>query len=377
MALSDSCAISIAALVSCSVLSAAPLPQESKLVPIEILERAISGDPEPAQEETEAMILALQEAPATYGPILFEKIQLPDLSEEALTYYLWGLTFAPWAPAVERLVKLAEPDAPDGVFGNAVGALAATMEEAAGEHLLHLLEPVKEEGLRFFLFSNLAQMQYAPALPKTAEILASEPRFYWQSIFVFGKYGDLAAPFLVEELRKKGATKATKSNALMMLGQWLQASEASGPLLEMFRGEQDAEVRMMILSALSATVHDFDEQVKLYRAIAAEEPPGPVKEHAQMILGQIPGIRKKCAQFAAEIQPDQTVFAAEYHLLYLSAGREGDIEKLGRASSPEDESELKRLRERILTRGSDECFYDYEKITAIIGAHRLADAKGD
>lgn len=370
----------IAALLSCSLLAGQdPTAEPSKpaVDAIEILERAAAANPKPSDEEIDSMCFAFYEHPAVFGPVLLKRIQAAELTENELVYYLWGLTLSPWPPAVEKLVEIAQPGAPAPVCGNAVAALAATREEAAGKHLLHLLDESEGEDARYNLLSHLAEMQYAPALPQTAEILEKGSDEYWQPIFVFGKYGDVAVPFLLERLRDEKVTKNAKNNALMVLGHWLMPPEAAPALKKLLDAEEDQETRMMILSALSTTVGNLDEQEAFYAKLIAGEADGEVKEFAEMILGQISGIREDFAKRVEDWKPDAEVFAKEYRLLFLSSGLDGDIERLGRASTPGDEPALKRLRERILMRDSDECWYDYAEVNLIIMIHRWLPAEDD
>ncbi len=51
-----------------------------------------------------------------------------------------------------------------------------------------------------------------------------------------------------------------------------------------------------------------------------------------------------------------------------------DIDILRNTSTIKDESRLKRLRERILQRGSDEAFSDHQMVNRIISMNRLLDA---
>jgi hypothetical protein len=65
-------------------------------------------------------------------------------------------------------------------------------------------------------------------------------------------------------------------------------------------------------------------------------------------------------------------FQIEYDKLYESYGKEGDMQALERASTIEDEEKLKKLRERILQRDSDEALNDYALVNRIIMLNRCA-----
>jgi hypothetical protein len=74
---------------------------------------------------------------------------------------------------------------------------------------------------------------------------------------------------------------------------------------------------------------------------------------------------------------DRAEFERAYKALYRSCGLDTDFktlptyEALKIYSCPEDEPRLKKLRERILCRNSDECFYDYQRVNNIIMFNRL------
>jgi len=77
-------------------------------------------------------------------------------------------------------------------------------------------------------------------------------------------------------------------------------------------------------------------------------------------------------EFVGKKKVSKSEFDREYSRLYKSAGHEGDYDVLATSSSLEDEPRLKKLRECILLRDSDESFYDYKKVNNIIVFNRFA-----
>lgn len=75
--------------------------------------------------------------------------------------------------------------------------------------------------------------------------------------------------------------------------------------------------------------------------------------------------------FRTRKKVDSAAFETEYKKIRNSFGKKGDYEQLSLASSKSDEAKLKELRETILQRNPDECFYDYQKINNFKMLNRL------
>ena len=76
-------------------------------------------------------------------------------------------------------------------------------------------------------------------------------------------------------------------------------------------------------------------------------------------------------KFKSQKENNRKVFNREYSLLLKSYGQEGNYPLLSKTSNKGDEPALKKLRETILQRNSDECFEDYHKISRIILFNRF------
>ncbi len=96
-----------------------------------------------------------------------------------------------------------------------------------------------------------------------------------------------------------------------------------------------------------------------------------LKKYAQEVIDLIPQYQKAFDDFEEVQEDDKKSFEDEYNLLFNSAGKDGDWETLGIFSKYEYEPELIKLREKVLVRNSDECFYDYQKINRIITYNRI------
>ena len=88
----------------------------------------------------------------------------------------------------------------------------------------------------------LAQMKHAPALELCGTVLKADPKeYYWQSVFVFGQYGDMAVPFLLDRIADPDTN--VRYNAVSLVGTWLIAPEAHMALRERYFEEPDALIR--------------------------------------------------------------------------------------------------------------------------------------
>ena len=270
-----------------------------------------------------------------------------------------------------RLVatKLEERDLPDEAIMVYVWALSEAKGAAAGELILEQLPRVSDDNIRFEILNLLGQLQYAPALPHTLEVLKKDPaKYYWQSIFVFTKMGDVAVPFLLEKINDPSVH--IRGNSMMVLGNWLIPCEAAIPLQDRFWKEKDPRCRELILGSLERTLPDLDELADFAARAAQTEKNGDVRSFAQEVVDGKADMRAAVAEFRAEKKIDPAVFSREYDKLYESWGRRGDMEVLAAASGPEDEAALEKLRERILQRNSDEAFHDCQTVNGIIYMNR-------
>jgi len=222
----------------------------------------------------------------------------------------------------------------------------------------------------------LGQMQYEPALPIAEEVLRQDPKdLYWQSIFVFGKMGDKAVPFLINRINDKDHN--IRVNSISVLGQWLIPSEVTKPLQDQYWIEKDAMLRGMILGSLERTMADLTQLKAFFEQVLAKEKVEEVEKFASETLGNMDKMKAMVVAFSKNKKHSESSFQREYTQLLRSAGKEGDYDVLGISSTVEDEPKLKTLRERILQRDSDEAFEDYQKVNNIIVRNRMANAMED
>ncbi len=224
--------------------------------------------------------------------------------------------------------------------------------------------------MRYNILNLLAQMQYEAALSKTEEILSKDSReSYLQSIFVFSKMGDKAVPFLLKKIDDKNLN--VRINAINVLGQWLLALEAAGPLQDRFWTEKNAEVRSLILSSLERIFTDLAQMQKFYEQVIVQEKDEGLVKFARETIDNMGQMKTDLGTHAKKKQVSADAFQKDYIKLFRSVGKKGSYEALAVSSTVEDEPKLKALRERILQRDSDEAFYDYQKVNNIIMQNRL------
>jgi len=315
----------------------------------------------------------IENNPGAVSRGLLPKLADKNLPEKQLAVYVWALGLTRDQYAVDPIMSLYRQNQSDLIQGNCLRALATIGGNQAGGFLLSALDAVSDRSERFNIIDLLGQMQYQPALPITEEILKRDPKeFYWQSIFVFGKMGDKAVPFLLERINDKD--RNIRANVIHVLGQWLIPIEAAKTLQEHFSIEKDVELRGMTLSSLERTIIDLDLMHAVFKQIVATEKDEQLARFAGETLANMDRMKAEVLSYAKSKKVSGNDFTYQYSLLLRSFGKDGDYEILASASSAEDEPKLKALRERILQRGSDEAFYDYQKINNIIIRNRFADS---
>jgi HEAT repeat protein len=337
-----------------------------------IEEMARSGD---SSDRSLGTVIAagIDKAASEVSKALLPKLVDSTATEQQLTVYTWALGLARDPKATPAIEKLYEKSTSEMVKANCLTALARIGGKRAGTFLLSVLNAATDDEQRFGVLNLLGQMQCAEALPKTEVILKQDPKeLYWQSIFVFGKMGDKAVPFLLKKLKDKD--RNTRANALNVLGQWLIPPEAAKPLQELYWTEKDAELRRAILSSLERTIADPVKLKAALEQVVAKEKDERLLKFARETLDSMVQWKAKIAAHEQERKASPEDFKREFDKLFESCGKEGDYKALGASSTVQNESQLKALRERILQRDSDEAFYDYQKVNGIIVLNRTVAA---
>lgn len=308
--------------------------------------------------------------PKAAADALLKKLDDRPLTNRQLMVYVWALGITRDARAEKPLMTLYREQSDETVRGNCLHALALVGSPETGKFLLGALEQETDRTKRSAILNLLAQLQVTEALPKTEELLKLDTKTdYWESVFVFGKMGDAAVPFLIGKLQDRD--RNVRANAVNVLGQWLIPIEATLPLLDLYWLESDQELRLMILSSLERLSADHDGTKAMFEQIVSKEKDGKLATFARETVEGIDSLKTDVVSFNQKKRVSAEVFHQEYERLYKSAGKRGNYDVLATTTTIEDEGLLKSLRERILQRDSDESFGDYQRVTRIIVFNRF------
>jgi len=319
---------------------------------------------------TDSIRERIEANPAPVARALLPRIRQTEMEEKKLTFYVWALGLTKNAMAVDDIISLSKSTKSEMVRISCAKALATIGGQKSGEFLVASLDDYTNEMSRFGLLNLLGQMQYEPALAKTMEVLKKDPKtFSWQNMLIFGKMGDKSVPFLLGKIGDPDLN--VKGNTIYLLGQWLIAPESVRPLQDQFWKESDLDIRGLILSSLEWISGDLKVIKDFSESVVSKGKEKELVEFASQTLKNLKGMEAAIDSFKKSKKASERVFRENYETLYASVGRTGDYRALSVSSKPEDEARLKKLRERILLRDSDEAFADYKKINEIIMFNRL------
>ncbi len=308
--------------------------------------------------------------PKEIAAAIIRRLKDKDLTEDQLATYIWVLGMTKDPGAVDVIIDAYPKTKSNLVQGNCLGALANIGGKKSGDFILSALESTKDKEMRYNILNLLGQMQYEKALPQTVEILKLDLKnYYWLNMLVFGKMGDKSVPFLMEKINDPD--KNVRANAIYVLGQLLISTEAAQPMFEHYWSEKDTGIKGIILGSLENIVPDFSIMAKYYKEVAGREKNEDLLKLAKEILDNMNNMKADVESFMKKKKVSDEAFKKEYDNIYKSAGKDGDYEVLAASSTLKNEPDLKRLRERMLQRNSDEAFYDYKKINVIIIDNRL------
>jgi len=351
------------------LLSAKTGAEEANSLMADIDRLADSGSNTP-DSLTESIIDQIKKDTNAASALLLPIFSDPTVSDNKLAVYVWAIGFTKDAQAVDKLIPLAKTTESELVESNCLRSLASIGNEKCGEFLLSVFSAKQNEEQKFEILNLLAEMQYTPALDKTRDVLKLDfHKYYWQSIFIFGKMGDKSVPFLLKQIKDKD--KNVRANAIIVLGQWLIEPDASSPFRKRYWAETETEIRQLILSSLERISPDLAETEKFFKQVTAKEKVADLRTFAQETLNNLEHTKEMIRSFKEQKRFAPTEFQAEYDTLFESAGKKGNYTVLLQTSTLENEPKLEALRQRILQRNSDEAFHDYQTITETIMFNRF------
>lgn len=359
-------------LVAPIILSGISLAGDEQL--IADIEALVSAGPDAPNSQWEAIRDRIEKNPSAVTKAAPAKIKAGNLDEKTLAAYIWALGFTRDSSCVDAIIEQARKTDSMLVRGNCWRALAEIGDHAAGAYLCSSFKEATDGETRYSILNLLAQMQYEPALEFSDEILKKDPeQYYWQSIFIFGKMGDKAVPFLLTKISAED--RNTRFNAINALGRWLIPAQAAQPLRERYWKEEDSEIRNLILSSLETVAPDFKSVESFSKEVVLKEKDEALQRFAKETIENLPEMSEGLKSFEAKKRSAPEDFQREYQRIFASFGLKGDYEVIAATASFEDEAKLKKLRERVLQRNSDESYYDFQKINRIIHSNRLLNTQ--
>lgn len=320
----------------------------------------------------DAIAAGIASNPAPVSRVILPRLAETNLTSWQLVAYVWAVGLSKDAAAVEPLIAVYSRETNGLVRSNCIRALGAIGGKPAADFLLAAVDGAKGVDVRFEILDVLARMQCEAALPKTIPTLEQDPqKYFWQPIFIFGKMGDKAVPFLLS--MTTNGNRNVRANAYAVLGNWLIPTEATKSFEQHFWIEKDKDVRRLVLSSLERLIDDLDHMKAFFAEVVTKEKDPEVLAFARETVDGMGKMRKKVDEFVAEKKRSPQSFAKAYDELYESLGKKGSYDVLAASSSVQDEAKLRALRERILQRNSDEAFYDYQNVNNVIIMNRLMD----
>jgi hypothetical protein len=312
----------------------------------------------------------LEKSPKGTASLILVKLKTPNATEKQLAAYIWALGVIKDPVALAPVMEIYRQCNSELVQGNCLRTAALIGGKTAGDFLMSVLNKTTDKDMRFSIMNLLAQMQHDAVLPATVEVLQQDPKkYYWQVILIFCKMGDNAVPFLMSKISDSDTN--VRINVVNVLGKWLIAPEAAQPLQDQYTREQDLRVRGLILCALERISPDVAKMKSVLEQIAAAEKDENLLNYARVTLANIGLIEASLASYAKKKQVSPFFFERDYAELFKSTGKNGSYELLEIYSTVKDEPMLKKLREKILTRDSDETFNDFQKVNDIITRNRM------
>ncbi|MFZ1518868.1 MAG: toxin-antitoxin system YwqK family antitoxin [Ignavibacteriaceae bacterium] len=318
------------------------------------------------------IINQLNEDPLHYSKSISDRVKDEQIEIDLIPTYLWALGVTKNPNNIDLILEFAKKDTTQAGLINSTFALSQFQDERCGNFILDL---VKNDTVnqRYYFFNLLSTMQFEPAIPYLDEFLEKGfENAYWQIYFVFGKMGMKAVPHLISNLNNPNDN--IRQSSVLLLGNWLIADTAIDPLKELYIKERNISIKLSILSALERLAADFNDLEKYFGDLVGTEQEESLKKYAQEVIDLIPEYKRAYSDFKEKQEINPNAFNEEYDLLFNSFGKEGDFENLGSYSTIGKEQELIKLREKVLLRNSDECFYDFEKINKIIYYNRIKDS---
>ncbi len=315
------------------------------------------------------------ENPERSSKMAVRKLNKKSTSESERAIWVWVLGLGGNPEAVKHIIAQVTPEASAILRANVDNALGQIGGPEAGKFLFSQMINAKGDEYKNHLLLLMARAGYEDAIRKSEGLLKqdmNESRYV--AVFFYGTMGRASVPFLISRLDHWNVE--VRKNAAKVLGQWLLAKEAAGPLISRYKKEEDPIVRRILLDALERTMEDLTALEQFMKKVEKEETKPIVRRFARESLANVSRMRGAVAKKYEERKPDELAFKTVFDELYKNKGVRGDYSMLGRSSDINMEQNLEKLRGQILSRGVPESIYDAQKVNRIILINRLIQAEG-
>jgi len=327
-----------------------------------------------AERVRKAILKAMKSSKKEVGAPLLKSLKKAKGNPKKQANIIWALGFSENKNAVDEIIQIVSNTQNKKLRQSGLGALGMLGSESAGKYLFKALEETKGKDERMALFMLLARMQYPPVAEIATELLKLDPSSNsWQPIMVYGQLGDVGIPILLKKVNSED--KNERINAIYILSNWLMSLEAAPALKERYSKETDPKIKMLILQQIANVSSDVASVIRFHQSILKSESDAQLKALSADILSHKSSILDAVAAFKKNKVDDAKKFQKYYQLAYDSYGLDAEWKILSSCSKPSDNEKLKKLRERIFQRGSDESFYDCKALNHIILLNRVMEKK--
>lgn len=304
---------------------------------------------------------------------LSKAMRAPDLTDAALTVYMWAISHTKNAKAADDVINVATKRKNANVK-SVIDALDRIGGDRAKDYLFGMIDGNQDENIKFAILSSLSGHKYARALPVAGLYLKEDMNeSYWKMLIVFGKYGTACEQFLMGKIGDLDRT--IRYNAIFILGNVLLHTPVAPAVMKAYGDEKDAEIRRLMLTVAINLLHDWDAVFAFLGKAAGEEKDKETADMARKYAADRAMIENKVAEYRKAKKVNGTELQKVYDRSMKSLGKDCDFYAVSILSDVRDEAMLVRMRENFLLRNSDECLIDLNKLNLLILYNRFIPAK--
>ena len=342
------------------------------------IQRALEVTPSTSKDEMDSLDKAVRDNGKAVADAVAVRLADKSAKEDDKVKYVWLLGLAKQNSSVPLMLDIFKTSNPTSLLHMVTSrALIEIGGDEVGALFLENYRKNKakmDDERKFDAMQELAMLKYAPAVKDAEEFLKIDSgRYYWQVYFIFGLFDDLAVPMLCEKLNDY-SDALVRTNALGAIRFLMpESTDMTKALLKRMEVEKDPVIRYQLVETIEwnmiAQGKKGQQELRenFSRFLESEDKDSSAAKFMRETLASESdppeGMREKS-------KPDSGRFEAAYQTImdsgvHLSSSREAANDILYCATR-KDVPKLKELRRRALYRQSDECFYDYRKLTRII-----------